>query len=254
MPWFERAGLKLHYFDAGSGPPVLLLHGWGGRARRQWHHTISGLQGSYHFYALELRGHGHSQEQDEPDYDWAELVADCEALRELTRNERWMVVGYSFGAIVGLHYAARHPDRVTTVCAIAPMVLRKWAADLSRWFRWPMAWVLKVARSLPPALSTKVVHNIAKTRLRTLFHTIDLMDGWKPKLTHIPASVPVIILLGENDRVARGEQAIAAAPKAEVRILPGAGHFPLWKDRHILIPTLKEVLDTYAQPRTPEPV
>ena len=123
MPFFERAGLKLHYFEAGQGPPVLLIHGWGGRARRQWHNTVLELQAGYHFYALELRGHGHSEDASDPSYDWAELVADCDALRAICGIDRWLVVGYSFGALVALQYAALLPRRVMGACAVSPLLL-----------------------------------------------------------------------------------------------------------------------------------
>src|SRR5579872_1487157 len=144
MPFFQRDGLRLHYVEAGTGPPVLLIHGWGGRARRQWHKTIVDLQSAYHFYALELRGHGHSEELRDPNYGWADLVEDCEALRRLAGCERWMVVGYSFGGLVGLHYARLHPDRVTAVCSVLPMMVPRSFAFLMKYFRLPVAWVLRV--------------------------------------------------------------------------------------------------------------
>lgn len=190
MPFFKRDGLKLQYFEAGEGPPVLLIHGWGGRARRQWQKTVMELRGSYHFYALSLRGHGHSEEVDDPEYDWRDLAADCDALRETVGVERWMVVGYSFGGIVAFNYAKFYPDRTTAVCAISPLVIPWWMAYGMHYLRWPMAWVFRLARALPPALTGKMLHNVAKTRLRTLFHTVDLMRAWEPRKTEIPASVP----------------------------------------------------------------
>ena len=247
MPFFDHAGLKHEYFEVGEGPPVLLIHGWGGRARRQWHKTIVDLRGTYHFYAISLRGHGHSEELREPDYDWASLVADCEALRQLAGVERWMVVGYSFGGIVGLQYASMHPDRVVAACAISPLIISKWLARAMRRLRWPVAWVLRLARKLPPALSGKMLHNVAKTRLRTLFHTVDMMYAWQPRKTAVPASVPVIIILGEEDRSAHGERAIAAAPKADVRMLADTDHFPLWRRRERFVQEMRDVLQTYVK-------
>jgi|ERR1700694_317677 len=246
MPFFEQAGLKLHYFEVGNGPPVLLIHGWGGRARRQWHKTIADLHESYHFYALELRGHGHSEEVRDPDYDWSDLVEDCEALRKLVGCERWMVVGYSLGGLVGLHYARLYPERIKAVCAVSPMMVPASFAFVMRYLRLPVAWILRISRALPPAVSGKLMHNVAKTRLRSLFHTVDMMHDWDPKTTKIPPSVPVIILIGDHDRIAHGERAIAAAPRAEVTILENTGHFPLWQQRERFVRELREVLATYA--------
>lgn len=185
----------------------------------------------------------------DPEYSWAELVADCEELRRAVAVERWMIVGYSFGGIVGLHYASLHPDRVIAVCSVSPMMVPRWFAFMMRHFRWPVAWVLRLSRNLPPALSGKLMHNVAQTRLRSLFHTVDMLNHWEPKKTGIPASVPVIIIFGEDDRSAHGERAIAAAPKADVRMLEDTGHFPLWKQRERFVRELRDVLKTYVNAR-----
>jgi len=247
MPFFERAGLKLHYFEEGSGPPVLLIHGWGGRAIRQWHNVITDLRDSYHFYGLSLRGHGRSEEVPEPEYSWIDLAEDCEELRQVVGVDRWMVVGYSLGGIVGLHYASLYPERTIAACAVSPMIVGRWRAFAMRRLRWPIAWAFKLARRLPPVLSTKMVHNIAKTRLRTLFHTVDMMRKWDPKRTGIPPSVPVVIILGDADRGSHGERAIGAAPKTDARMLESTGHFPLWKHRDRFVPVFRDVLNTYVK-------
>jgi 3-oxoadipate enol-lactonase len=246
MPFFEHAGLRLHYVDAGQGPPVLLIHGWGGRARRQWHNTIMELHDSYHFYLLELRGHGHSEEVHEPDYGWSALADDCEALRQLAGCERWLVVGYSFGALVGMNYAALYPERVKAVCAVSPMLLPRSFAFAMRYLRWPVVWLLRAARRLPPALSGSLMHNVAKTRLRTLFHTVAMMRSWRPKSSQIATGIPVVLILGERDRLSHGERAAGAAPQAEVHMLEDTGHFPLWQQRERFVRELRDVLKRYA--------
>jgi len=247
MPFFEHDGLRLQYFEAGEGPPVLLIHGWGGRARRQWHATVSDLRGSFRFYGLSLRGHGQSEEVDDPEYSLSELAADCDSLRLAVGVERWLVVGYSFGGIVALKYASLYPDRVTAVCAVSPMIVPLWLALVMRHLRWPVAYVLRLARALPPSLSGKMLHNVAKTRLRTLFHTVDLMKRWDPRTTGIPASVPAVMILGDEDRSAHGERALTAAPKMDVRMLEHTDHFPLWRQRERFVRELRDVLTTYSR-------
>ena len=246
MPFFSRDGLRLQFFEAGSGPPVLLIHGWGGRARRQWHNTVMDLRDRFHFYGLSLRGHGQSDEVDDPEYGWAELSADCDGLRARAGVERWAVVGYSFGGLVALNYAARYPERVTVVCAVSPMIVPGWLAFALRHLRVPVAAVLRFARAAPPAISGKMLHNVAKTRLRTLFHTVDMMKAWEPRKTGIPQSVPAVLILGDEDRSAHGERALAAAPKMEVRMLEHTDHFPLWRQRERFVRELGDVLQTYA--------
>jgi 3-oxoadipate enol-lactonase len=247
MPFFERDGLALHYAEVGQGPPVLLIHGWGGRGRRQWHATMLQLRDRYRFIALDLRGHGHSEEVRRPDYSWSELIADCEALRTRLDIERWTVVGYSFGGIVALEYARTAPQSVIAACAVAPMVLPPAIARLMRWLKIPMATLLRSARRLPPALSGKALHNISKTRLRTLFHTVRMMEDWRTGRSRVHETVPVIMILGEHDRMARSERALSIAPTVEVRVIEDAGHFPLWQQRERFVDELSQVLAKYAR-------
>jgi proline iminopeptidase len=56
------------------------------------------------------RGCGRSS--PDSDYRMSRFVTDLDELREHFGHERWYVFGHSFGALLGLHYAATHPDRV----------------------------------------------------------------------------------------------------------------------------------------------
>jgi pimeloyl-ACP methyl ester carboxylesterase len=254
VPFFDSSGLRLQYFEQGQGAPVLLIHGWGGRARRQWHKIIVELQHSYHFFALNLRGHGRSEEVEDPDYDWAALIEDCETLRRAAGVDRWVVVGYSFGGLLALEYAATRPEHVSVVCAVSPLIVPRWAAFAMRHFRWPIAWLLKLARRLPPALSGAMAHNVSKTRLRTLFHTVAMMRAWRPDSMRIPDTVPVVLVLGDEDRLAKSDRVIAVSRKGDVRLLEQTGHFPLWKQRERFVRELSDILKTYVQTPARRPV
>jgi len=247
MPFFERDGLALHYSDEGTGPPVLLIHGWGGRGRRQWHATMLGLRDRYRFVALDLRGHGSSAELPDPAYGWTELVGDCEALRSLLGIGRWTVVGYSFGGVLALEYARLAPSAVVAVCAVAPMVLPPAIARLTRFLKIPIATLLRSARNLPPEMTGKTLHNIAQTRLRTLFHTVRMMEEWTTSGPPIPQTVPVVVMVGERDRVAHSEHVLPMAPHARMLVIPDAGHFPLYHQREQFVEQLDSVLHDYAK-------
>jgi non-heme chloroperoxidase len=53
-------GVSLHYLEAGSGPTLLMIHGWS-QSAIQWKHQIAELSKHYRVIALDQRGHGDSQ-------------------------------------------------------------------------------------------------------------------------------------------------------------------------------------------------
>src|SRR5207302_11480890 len=148
--------------------------------------------------------------------------------------------------LVALEYARIAPGSVVAACAVAPMVLPPAIGRLMRWLKIPMAAVLHGARRLP-SLSGKALHNISKTRLRTLFHTVRMMEDWSGRGARAPATVPVIMILGEHDRMARSERALMIAPTVEERVIEDAGHFPLWQQREQFVGELSQVLAKYAR-------
>ena len=52
-------GYRIHYIEAGSGAPLVLIPGWS-QAAIQFKYQIEGLSDKYHVFALDMRGHGDS--------------------------------------------------------------------------------------------------------------------------------------------------------------------------------------------------
>lgn len=103
-------GVRLHYLIAGSGDPVILLHGWPLSAE-MWRPVFSTLARSRTVVAPDLRGAGYS---DKPvsGYDKVTLSDDIHALAEGLGFERYSVVGYDIGGMVAYPLAARHRREV----------------------------------------------------------------------------------------------------------------------------------------------
>jgi non-heme chloroperoxidase len=59
-------GTRIHYIEAGTGKPVVLIPGWSQTAA-QFKHQIQGLSDRYHVFALDMRGHG---ESDKPNHGY----------------------------------------------------------------------------------------------------------------------------------------------------------------------------------------
>lgn len=109
-------GVPIAYLRDGSGPPVLLLHGFGSNAQTNWGRTgwlgmlaEAGLDG----VAPDLRGHGQSAKSYDPaDYRLPLLAADILGLLDQLGLGRSSIVGYSMGARVAAWMAVHRPERV----------------------------------------------------------------------------------------------------------------------------------------------
>ena len=112
-------GLRIHYRTAGSGPPLILIHGIGANLFT-WHLVFDALSQEYAVYALDLKGHGLSDKPGSGDYSpfgMADLVAGFMSALGIDSAR---VIGLSMGGAIALALAARHPARVRQVVAISP--------------------------------------------------------------------------------------------------------------------------------------
>lgn len=115
-------GHKTRVVQAGIGPTVVVLHGWGGRIESMTP-VIQCLAPAFHVVALDLPGFG---ESDIPSGAWgtpdyAEYVRDV--LREIG-VERSHFVGHSFGAKISLYLAATHEGVAQRLVAVGSAGLR----------------------------------------------------------------------------------------------------------------------------------
>jgi 4,5:9,10-diseco-3-hydroxy-5,9,17-trioxoandrosta-1(10),2-diene-4-oate hydrolase len=117
--YIEVDGVRLHYQRAGSGRPLLLIHGLVGSVRN-WRLNIEELSQSATVFAIDLLNMGESERVHGLD---AGLEATADTLTH------WMdavglaevdVAGHSHGGAIAMMMAARHPDRVGKLILFAP--------------------------------------------------------------------------------------------------------------------------------------
>jgi pimeloyl-ACP methyl ester carboxylesterase len=98
------------YRRAGSGPPLLLIHGWGASSR-YWFNTLGYLAETRTRYALDLPGFGASPALNVP-AGIPRLAEVVIAFADALGLEQFDLNGHSFGAGVAAYLTAKHPERV----------------------------------------------------------------------------------------------------------------------------------------------
>jgi pimeloyl-ACP methyl ester carboxylesterase len=151
-------GIDLHLAEAGpgSGPPVVLLHGFP-ESWKMWRHQVPALAGAGHrVLAPDLRGFGETSRPAEVEaYKLRTLVADVTGLLDLLGIERAAVVGHDWGAGLAWRVAMFAPGRVERLVAVSVgHPLAGIATGLAQWrMSWYMMWFLLpgVAERVLPA-------------------------------------------------------------------------------------------------------
>ncbi|QBF31446.1 alpha/beta fold hydrolase [Thalassococcus sp. S3] len=118
----EVNGQSIAYSVAGSGPPVLLLHGFP-QNRGMWRRIAPGLAQTFTVIAADLRGYGQSSKPgDVASYSFREMANDQIALMRSLGHAQFHLVGHDRGARTSHRMALDHADAVSslTLMDIAP--------------------------------------------------------------------------------------------------------------------------------------
>ncbi|WP_225731152.1 MULTISPECIES: alpha/beta fold hydrolase [unclassified Nocardia] len=132
-------GIRVHYRISGSGPALVLLHGWP-QTGLCWHRIAPDLAATHTVIAPDLRGYGRT---DKPvgGYDKRTMAADIAGLLEHLGVSTAAVVGHDRGARVAHRWALDRPDQVTKLAVLDVIPTREvWRlmnADIARrYFHW----------------------------------------------------------------------------------------------------------------------
>ncbi len=123
---FRRARIntieaEINVLYAGSGPPVLLLHGFP-QTSAMWHYLAPALARDHTVVAADLRGYGSSSRppsgHDHAAYSFRAMAADQLAVMQALGHEHFALVGHDRGARVAYRLALDHPEAVTRIALI----------------------------------------------------------------------------------------------------------------------------------------
>jgi pimeloyl-ACP methyl ester carboxylesterase len=109
-------GVELAYEQAGSGAPVMLVHGFGSSRGQNWKSTgwfAALAEAGFSLIAMDCRGHGESGKPHDPAaYGHVRMADDVIRVMDGAGVGQALLCGYSMGGFIGLRLAAAHPGRV----------------------------------------------------------------------------------------------------------------------------------------------
>lgn len=114
----DDGGVRIHYEVVGAGRPLVLVHGWGASARRNWVDLgwVDVLAPYRRLVLLDVRGHGRSEAAAaQEEYGYAAMGADVlQVMDELGLAEADLF-GYSMGAFMGAALLGHHRERFSSM-------------------------------------------------------------------------------------------------------------------------------------------
>jgi pimeloyl-ACP methyl ester carboxylesterase len=116
----EANGVRMHIAEQGSGPLVLLCHGFP-ESWYSWRHQLRALsQAGFRAVAPDMRGYGHTDCPAEVDrYSLLHMVGDMVGVLDALNEDVAVIAGHDWGAPVAWHAALMRPDRFRAVIGLS---------------------------------------------------------------------------------------------------------------------------------------
>jgi pimeloyl-ACP methyl ester carboxylesterase len=231
MPMLDRDGVKIHYEVHGSGPTLLLTHGYSSTST-MWSGQIDALSKHHKLVLWDMRGHGQSDYPEDPAaYSEALTIADMAALLDEIGATSAIIGGLSLGGYMSLAFYRLHPERVRALLIIdtgpgfkkddARDAWNKRAHDTAdRFEREGLAVLQSLSRE-----RSSVSHRDASGLARAARGMLTQRDA--SVMESLPTiKVPALVIVGADDTpfLAASDYMAAKIPGAKKVIIPAAGH------------------------------
>ena len=205
--FFDSNGVRIRYVEQGSGPPVVLLHGFSGNLDTGWVETgvLPNLATDYRVIAFDSRGHGKSDKPHDPQSYGLQMGQDVVRLLDHLHIARAHIVGHSMGAGITAKLLTTNPDRFLTATLSGSAGRQRWTPEDAA------------------AAEVEAVEFEQGVPFRSVILRNAPTDQPKPTEEQIQAESQR--RLARNDRLAmaaivrsRGEQTVSAAEMAAVQV------------------------------------
>ncbi len=230
-------GRRMHYIEAGEGPPMLLLHS-GGASAYEYEHVIMPLAARYRVIAWDMAGHGDSDPllSHHAIEDHAAILlgfADAIGL------DRFILGGASIGGYIAMHVAIVSPERLERLLLIeAPLRSGEWYAQNWSMFE-AMCAIPETSfealaprfRALTPELHLRWNIDRNKAGSWTIVDLAWAARDFDAAAAYAAGTVAPTILVGANGpTVGERDRLMALRPDARIEVLADCGHFPMIDD------------------------
>jgi pimeloyl-ACP methyl ester carboxylesterase len=231
-------GHRLHYYVMGpaQGPPVVLVHGLGGRCE-DWRNLAPYLvRAGFSVYMPDLPGYGRSDKPADFSYSIPDQAATVVGFMDAMGLKQVDLGGWSMGGWIVQKIAADHPDRIARLMLFDAAGLNEVPVWDTRLFTPASAVELDQLDDLlmphPPQVPGFIIADILRVSrqdawvirraLDSMLSGRDATDGLLPQL-----KMPVLIVWGDHDQifpVRQAEKMHQLIPQSQLDVVPGCGH------------------------------
>ena len=121
VQFYDVNRIRTRVIEAGSGPPLVMIHGMGGHAEN-FAHNIMPLAQDHHVYAIDLLAHGLNS-FDERETFFPDMLEHVVEFLNLIEAKRAALVGLSLGGMIAAWMSIRYPQRVDKLVLTTPFGL-----------------------------------------------------------------------------------------------------------------------------------
>lgn len=253
----------VHYETYGSGPPVILLHGWLG-SWGLWQPTMEALGQHYRCYALDFWGFGESGKKRDS-YAVGDFMELVRQFMDALGIERAPLIGHSMGGTTSLGTTIRYPERITQVCVIGSPIVgsslsfflqlagipqigslaRNSLGALKFGVRLSSPFITRNSKAWYPMIE----RDLSRTTVESFFSSIGSLrrTDLRPRLSEV--LVPTLGIYGARDVIVHPRQyepLQAGVKQARIEIMPGSGHFPMLDEPDKYLAIIRSFLDQHV--------
>ena len=224
--------VHVHYEVAGSGPAVLLTHGFAASSH-MYAATVADLSGDHTTITWDIRGHGKSDSPSDPaEYSVAASLDDMAGILDAAGADRAVLVGHSLGGYLSLEFTLAHPDRVAGLVLVDTGPGFRKDEGRARWNEMAEGYAADLDQrgldGLPGSAELDAgVHRSAEGLALAARGILRQRDGHV--LEALPTiTAPTMVVVGEKDEpfLAGSGYMAAKIPGARLVTIAGAGHAP----------------------------